>query len=161
MLQSITIFCKNYEKIIFKKINNIGVYILNYKQSSCSDNYIINRLKNFFAHSYIIYFLKIVWRGKAYRIRFFKNSNKFTFNFGHSHWLKLIYNKKFNFYKIRNQTYLVIFHIRKQANIIIKNFNHIKTMNKYTKRGVRIKTTPYIKRFGKISQVNSSLHSFG
>lgn len=161
MLQSITIFCKNYEKIIFKKINNIGVFILNYKQSSCNDNFIINKLRNFFAHSYIIYFLKIVWRGKAYRIRFFKKSSKFTFNFGHSHWLKLIYNRNFNFYKIRNQTYLVIFHIRKQANIIVEKFNHIKIMNKYTKRGVRIKTTPYIKRFGKISQVNSSLHSFG
>lgn len=162
MLQSIKIYTKNYEKVILKKINNISVYVLNYKQSSCHDNNIINKLRSFFAHSYVIYFLKIIWRGKAFRIRFFKKSNKFTFNFGHSHWLKLIFDtKNFNFYKIRNQSYLTLFQWRHQISTIINSFNNIKKMNKYTKRGIRVKTTAYIKRFGKISQVNSSLHNFG
>lgn len=162
MLKSLKIYTLNRQKIIFKKINNIGVYILNYKQNTCSDNKVIYKLKKFFAHSYIIYFLKIVWRGKAFRVRFFKKSKKFTFNFGHSHWFKLIYNcNYFNFYKIRNQSYLSIFNVRDHISYIIESFNNIKKMNKYTKRGIRIKTTPYIKRFGKISQVNSSLHNFG
>lgn len=162
MLQSIKILTLNYEKIVLKKVNNISVYVLNYKQSSCSDNNVINKLRKFFAHSYIIYFLKIIWRGKAFRIRFFKKSKKFTFNFGHSHWLKLVYNSnQFNFYKIRNQSYLTMFNLREHISFIIEKFNNIKKMNKYTKRGIRIKTTPYIKRFGKISQVNSSLHNFG
>lgn len=162
MLQSVWIYTKNYEKIVFKKINNISVYVLNYRQNLCNDNKIINKLQKYFAHSYVIYFLKIVWRGKAFRIRFFKNSNKFTFNFGHSHWFKLIYNSnQFNFYKIRNQSYLTLFNLRENISFIISKFNNIKKMNKYTKRGIRVKTTPYIKRFGKISQVNSSLHNFG
>jgi hypothetical protein len=67
----------------------------------------------------------------------------------------------FNFYKIRRQSYISIFNTRHDAKNLIFSFNNLREMNKYTKRGIRVKTTPYIKRFGKISQVNSSLHSFG
>lgn len=162
MLKSITIATNHSERVVLKKINNISFFLLNYKQSYCFDNTIISKFKNFFVHTYLIYFLKIVWRGKAFRIRFFKKSNKFTFNFGHSHWVKLIYTPTiFNFYKIRRQSYLSIFNTRYEAKNLTFQFNNLREMNKYTKRGIRIKTTPYIKRFGKISQVNSSLHSFG
>ena len=162
MLESITIFTKNSEHIVFKKLNNISFFLLNYKQKFCYDNIIISKYKKYFIHSYIIYFLRIVWRGKAFRIRFFKKSNKFTFNFGHSHWTKLVFTPNiFKFYKIKRQSYLSIFNTRHEARFLTFEFNHIREMNKYTKRGIRIKNSPYIKRFGKISQVNSSLHSFG
>jgi hypothetical protein len=138
------------------------LFILNYKQSFYKKNYHINKIKNFFTHSFVIYFLRIQWRGKAFRIRYFKKSNKFTFNFGHSHWFKLIFSPTvYNFFKIRRQSYLIIFNNRLEAFSLLSSFNKLKTMNKYTKRGIRIKNSPYIKRFGKISQVNSSLHSFG
>lgn len=162
MLKTVLLVTKFYEKIFFIKINNIDFFLLNYKQHFSSQSDKISKFKNFFIHSYLIYFLKIIWRGKAFRIRFFKKSNKFTFNFGHSHWLKLIYsNFKFNFFKIRRQGYIVQFFDEKLKKKLINYFNNLRCMNKYTKRGIRIKNTPYIKRFGKISQVNSSLHSFG
>lgn len=162
MLESLNIYSPHYERIVIKKINNIVFFLLNYSQSFCFNNVTISKFKNFFVHSYIIFFLKLVWRGKAYRIRYFKKNNKFTFNFGHSHWLKLIFSpKNFNFFKIRRQSYLIIFSNRADVSFLINNFSILRTMNKYTKRGIRIKTSPYIKRFGKISQVNSSLHSFG
>lgn len=162
MLESITVYSSNFEKIVFKKINNISFFLLNYKQNLFKEQYSIKKLKLFFIHSYVIYFLRIIWRGKAFRIRYFKKSNKFTFNFGHSHWLKLLFKPTvFNFFKIKRQSYLSIFNNRWDAQVLIHYFNNLRQMNKYTKRGIRIKNTPYIKRFGKISQVNSSLHSFG
>lgn len=145
-----------------KKINNITVFLLNYNQTFCYNNEVIYKFKKFFVHSYIQYFLRIIWRGKAFRIRYFKKSHKFTFNFGHSHWLKLLFSPKiYNFFKIKRQSYLSIFSDRCDSKNLLFWFNNLRQMNKYTKRGIRVKTSPYIKRFGKISQVNSSLHSFG
>lgn len=162
MIKTVSLLTKFYEKIFFIKINNIDFFLLNYKQYFFSQSSNTVKFKLFFVHSYLIYFLKIIWRGKAFRIRFFKKSNKFTFNFGHSHWLKLVYSSfKFNFFKIRRQSYIVQFVDEKLKKILIQYFNNLRLMNKYTKRGIRVKNTPYVKRFGKISQVNSSLHSFG
>ena len=162
MFESLTIYNYYFERIVLKRVNNISFFLLNYNQKYCFNNIIISKFKNFFVYSYIVFFLKIIWRGKAFRIKYFKKSNKFTFNFGHSHWTKLIFLPNiFNFFKIKRQSYLSIFVNRKDSKNLLDNFNNLRKMNKYTKRGIRVKTTPYIKRFGKISQVNSSLHSFG
>ena len=91
----------------------------------------------------------------------FKKSNKFTLNFGHSHWCKLWYNINFfKFFKIRRQNYVVLFNSRWDEFYLKFLFSKIRIYNRYTKRGIKLKKTPYIRRFGKISQVNSSLHSF-
>jgi len=116
----------------------------------------------YYVATYVYFFSRIVWRGKAYRVRLFKKHNKFTFNFGYSHWTKLIYDPfQFLFCKLGRQNYLVIYYTRTQQQLLHKLFSNIRRMNKYTKRGIRIKKLPYIRRFGKISQVNSSAHSFG
>jgi hypothetical protein len=60
MLESIVLYNLNYEKISFKKINNISFFILNYKQNLFKKTENIKKFKFFFAHSYIIYFLKII-----------------------------------------------------------------------------------------------------
>jgi hypothetical protein len=118
-------------------------------------------IKNYFLYTYISFFLRIVWRGKAYRIRLFKKKKKFTFNFGHSHWYKLVYNKPFySFFRIKRQSYLVLFNTRNQRRTLTDIFSSIRPYNKYTRRGIRLKKSVYIRRFGKISQVNSILHSF-
>lgn len=162
MLKTIKILNKNIEKIVLKKINNISFILLNYNQNFYKNNYIINKYENYFSNSFIIYFLRIIWRGKAFRVRYFKKNNKFTLNFGHSHWLKLIFcPSTFKFVKLKRQNYLVLFENFKNIWKLETFFNNLKKMNKYTKRGIRVKNTPYIKRFGKISQVNSSSHSFG
>lgn len=115
----------------------------------------------YYINSYIIFFLKIIWRGKAYRVRFFKKKNKFTFNFGHSHWYKIVFFKKFfQFFKFKRQKYFVIYKCRHDRFFLIKLFNNIRKFNKYTRRGIRIKNTFFLRRFGKISQVNSILHSY-
>lgn len=162
MIQTISLKNKIKNKICLKKINNISFVLLNYKQKLYKEQQKIKNLYLFFIHTYVFFFFKIIWRGKAFRIRFFKKNYKFTFNFGHSHWVKLVYNKNsYDFYKLKRQTYLVLFKEYINKKVISEIFSNIRIMNKYNKRGIRIKTLPYIKRFGKISQVNSSLHSFG
>jgi len=161
LIETISIQTEFYEKLFLTKVNNITIFILNYKQKYYKDKVFSAKLKKYFIHTYVIFFFRIIWRGKAYRVRFFKKYNKFTFNFGHSHWNKLIYSPEYTFLKLGRQNYIIIFKTRLQKNYVIKTFNNLRTMNKYTKRGIRIKQSPYIRRFGKISQVNSSLHSFG
>lgn len=162
MLQTIKIFNKNIEKVVLKKINNISFIVLNYNQNFYKNNHVIEKYENYFSNSFIIYFLRIIWRGKAFRVRYFKKNNKFTLNFGYSHWLKLIFCPNiFKFVKLKRQNYLIIFEDYKNVWKLQNFFNNLKKMNKYTKRGIRVKNTPYIKRFGKISQINSSSHSFG
>ncbi len=161
MIETISIQTEFYEKVILTKINNIIVFMLNYRQKYYKNKVSCYKLKKYFIHTYVIFFFRIIWRGKAYRVRFFKKYNKFTFNFGHSHWNKLIYSQEYTFTKLGRQNYIIIFKTRAQINYVINTFNKLRVMNKYTKRGIRIKQSPYIRRFGKISQVNSSLHSFG
>lgn len=119
------------------------------------------KLKKYFVNTFVSFYLRLVWRGKAYRVRFFKKKKKFTFNFGHSHWYKIIYSvKKFQFYRLRRQSYLVTYYNRCTYFFLRDLFNNIRPYNKYNKRGIRLKKTFYKQRFGKISQVNSILHSF-
>lgn len=162
MLQTIKLLNNYIEKINLKKINNIFFILLNYNQKFYKNVNVIEKYEDYFSNTFIIYFLRIIWRGKAFRVRYFKKNNKFTLNFGHSHWLKLIFcSKILKFIKLKRQNYLVLFENYKYVWKLKNFFNNLKKMNKYTKRGIRVKNTPYIKRFGKISQINSSSHNFG
>lgn len=161
MLNVVKFINKINNIFIIKKINNIVYVNLNYNMSTYISVKSIKIIKNFFIYSFIIYFLRIVWRGKAYRVRLFKKSSKFTLNFGHSHWYKIIYDKNhYNFFRIRRQNYLVFFKDRNDFFFLKDIFNGIRKYNKYNRRGIRLKKTIFLKRFGKISQVNSILHSF-
>lgn len=153
----------NYKKdiIMLKKINNFFIFLFNFTKKHYVDKKTNNILKKYFTYTFITFYLRIIWRGKAYRVRLFKKSNKFTLNFGHSHWCKLWYNINFfKFFKIKRQNYIVLFNTRWDEFYLKSLFSKIRIYNKYTKRGIKLKKTPYIRRFGKISQVNSSLHSF-
>ena len=155
MFKSVKFINVYNEQIILKNFNNITIFITNFILNHYKNFFFIKKFNLFFINSFIYYYLKIVWRGKAYRIRFFKKSCKFTFNFGHSHWYKLKYNNNlYSFFRLKRQSYLILFFDRKLKNHLVNKFNKIRVYNKYTKRGVRIKSTPYIKRFGKISQNN-------
>ena len=152
---------KTYEKFCFKKINNIIIFILDINRFIYYNKHYVALLKNFFTYSFILFYFRIIWRGKAYRVRLFKKRKRFTFNFGHSHWYKMWYDEKyFTFFRLKRQSYLVIFGNRKLNFIVSEFFNNIRFYNHYTRRGIRLKKTFYKKRFGKISQVNSILHSF-
>lgn len=66
----------------------------------------------------------------------------------------------FNFFKIRRQSYLTLFCNRLDSGLVADAFNNVRKYNKYTKRGIRLKKIFFLRRFGKISQVNSILHNF-
>lgn len=161
MLETLKLLTKFNELIIIKKINNFKIFLLNYNNHTYTYNKYYSIINNYYIYTFIFFFFHIMWRGKAYRVRFFKKSNKFTLNFGYSHWLKIIFNNKiFNFGKLKRQSYIVLFGKREDKFFLIKILNKLRILNKYTKRGIKIKKTPYIRRFGKISQVNSSLHNY-
>jgi len=122
---------------------------------------ILKKFIKFFVNTFYGFYFRIIWKGKAYRVRYFKKNNKFTFNFGHSHWCKLLFFiNLFNFFKIKKQNYVIFFKYRKNLKYVEHFFNNIREFNKYTRRGVRVKNVPTSRRFGKISQVNSSLNNF-
>ena len=147
--------------ILLKKINNFFFFLLNFTYKRYMGKHYYTILKKYYVYTFITFYLRIIWRGKAYRVRLFKKIKKFTLNFGHSHWCKLWYNDNFfKFFKIKRQNYLILFSNRWEDFYLKYLFTKIRIYNKYTRRGIKLKKTPYIKRFGKISQVNSSLHSF-
>lgn len=113
----------------------------------------------FIVKTYSIHWMRVSFKGKGYRLRKFKNLNKLTLNFGHSHWAKLsLDNNIFFFKKIRRQNYLCLSKYYNLYNYFKLSLKTFKKINTYTKRGLRLKKQFIKRRFGKISQVVSSLH---
>jgi len=103
--------------------------------------------------------MRISFRGKGYRLRKFKKLPKVTLNFGHSHWAKIALDKNLYFFKkIRRQNYLCTTKNYDDYKFFKTDLKFYKALNVYTKRGLRLKKQYIKKRFGKISQVVSSLH---
>ena len=160
-MQTTKLLNKFDELVIYKNINNFVIFLLDYNCHIYMSNKYHKVINHYFTHTFIMYYFKLMWRGKAYRVRLFKKSKKFTMNFGFSHWFKLIYDDNYyKFSKLKRQKYIVLFYKRDEWFFLKYFFNNIRVLNKYTRRGMKIKVSPYIRRFGKISQVNSSLHSF-
>jgi hypothetical protein len=142
-------------------INNITFFDLRNFYASVSNYIVINKYYKYLYHTFFNYWLSLMWRGKAYRVRFFKKHKKFTLNFGYSHWTKLIYNEQLvQFFKRKRQKYYIFFKYFFQQSELKFFLNNIKKMNKYTNRGFRVKNSVRYRRFGKISQGNLSLHSY-
>lgn len=151
----------NKNKIVVKKITNFVIILLDFFYFPYTKNKYLDILKHYYTYTFITFFLRFIWRGKAYRVRLFKKNTKLTLNFGYSHWCKLKYNIQFfKLSKIKRQNYLIFFTDRWENFYIRALFNKLRIYNRYTRRGIRLKKNPYIRRFGKISQVNSSLHSY-
>lgn len=119
----------------------------------------LRQLNQFILKTFSLHWMRVSFRGKGYRLRKFKTFSKVTLNFGHSHWAKLaLLPDIFFFKKLRRQNYLCFmkgYDFYKQLKLEMKIF---KALNTYTKRGLRLKKQYIKKRFGKISQVVSSLH---
>ena len=117
------------------------------------------KIKNFFNKTLVTHWVRVIFRGKGFRVRKFKNINKLTFNFGHSHWAKVgLDAKNFFFKKLRRQNYICLLKNFKQLKVFQLTIKFVKNLNVYTKRGLRLKKQFIRRRFGKISQVVSSLH---
>lgn len=161
MLHTSTLINLQKDIIMLKRINNFFIFLFNFTNKHYVKKKYSDILKKYYTYTFITFYLRIIWRGKAYRVRLFKKNQKFTLNFGHSHWCKLWYNINFfKFFKIKRQNYVVLFNSRWDDFYLKFLFTKIRIYNKYTRRGIKLKKTPYVRRFGKISQVNSSLHSY-
>ena len=151
---NIFIFNKHYWIVLpykfkdFDYFNKNSIHIKNYKLI-----YKIN-----YIYLFILKCNRISFKGKGYRVRIFRKKKKITFNFGHSHWTKLKTYSTWDFFKFRRQRYLFAGCHNKLYLIFSNKLSKIRTMNRYTLRGLRMKKQAIKQRFGKISQYISSLH---
>ena len=122
------------------------------------NQHLLKKFNRFFLKSFSIHWVRVSFRGKGYRLRKFKKFNRLTLNFGHSHWTRLILTESFFFKKIKRQNYICLINSFYKLNCLKHYIKFIKKLNSYTKRGLRLRRQFIRKRFGKISQVVSSLH---
>lgn len=116
-------------------------------------------LKVYFNNLFFPLWGRIAFRGKSYRMRNFKNMNKITFNLGYSHWTKIVFSPNlWWFYKRRRQSYFIQCQTIAAFLRFEVELHYLRVMNRYTRRGVRMRKAPLIQRFGKISQYVSLLH---
>lgn len=117
-----------------------------------------------FEYYYLFFFKRITFRGKSYRIRYFKKINKFTLNFNYSHWTKVKLSNSWSITRRKKkkerdrQRYLILTTNFFLLPNFINFFKNIRFYNCYTMRGLRFRTQPIIRRFGKLSQHVSILH---
>lgn len=140
--------------LFFKKKNNLKINknlnSIEYKNIILKNSYFIlnNNLYSFLEKLNNYYFLKIKFKGKGYKIGFYKKKKIINFYFGKSHKSIFIYNNikikklsKYKFILLKNN-----FNMIKQISYKIVK---IKKINEYTNRGLRLTRQIIIKRKGK------------
>lgn len=135
----------------FDNFNKISTGKVHYKYKSVY-------LFRYLCSNFIVVWARIVFKGKGFRIRNFQKELKLTLNFGHSHWDRIKFYKFWFFWKKRRQNHLILTYNNDFFREFYILFPYIKLLNRYTKRGLRLKKQPIVRRFGKISQHISSLH---
>lgn len=115
-------------------------------------NLILNKInKNLFLFENI-FFDKIKFKGKGFRVRFKKNSKILKFTFGHSHINYLFINDvKTKVKRLGKYKYIFKSKNKIKMNLFLKKVKNIKPINMYTKRGIRISRQIIYKRKGKKS----------
>lgn len=153
----------NYKKIIF--LNKTKKMVIVYKNDIIFDKwsnslillkYIKNNDKlrlenklNIFLNSLNIYFYsKIKFKGKGFRIKFFKKIKILKFYFGKSH-KTFLFLKKINKKKINKYKFIISGLNKTKINLIKKIICNIKPINVYTLRGLRLSRQIIFKRKGK------------
>ena len=145
-----------YSNSFLEKVDLYNLIFYGYCVQQKKDIY---KLTKFFNKNFIFFWLKITFRGKGFRVRKFFKSQKLTLNFGHSHWAKFKFkNTKIFLSKIRRQNYILLTWSFFTLYSIMYSLRFVKLINRYTKRGLRLKKQKIKKRYGKISQMISSLH---
>ena len=133
LLNNATIYLNLPKKTFWDDYNNVGTFIKStrtvYKNIS----------KRFFYNHFFIQWARVVFKGKSYRIRNFKHNNKFTFNFGYSHWTKLKLLTNWQCFKRKRQNHMVFTYNLKDYEYFRRFLPYIRFMNCYTLRGLRLK----------------------
>lgn len=114
-------------------------------------------LWNYYRGLLIPYWSRVVFKGKGYRMRKFKKKKKITFNFGHSHWTKLSWKTPYlQFIRKKRQNQLFFCFSYVLYTQLGLQLQELRRINRYTKRGLRLKKQQIRRRFGKISQMISA-----
>lgn len=151
----------NYEKFLLAHVfiaRNFSYFFTVNLVLDYSNIKLLNKFNLFFYKTFSFHWVRVSFKGKGYRLRKFRKNYKVTLNFGHSHWTKLLLSESFFFKKMKRQNYVCLIDKYFKYKIFKFYIKFIKRLNAYTKRGLRLKKQFIRKRFGKISQVVSSLH---
>lgn len=135
---------KNYYKYD-SETNSLTIIKLNPNKNNSQS---VNFLNQFLKSLDIYFFFKIKFKGKGYRIRFYKKNKIVKFYFGKSH-ITFFFFKKLILKKISKYKFIIKnpnpFNLKNTAVKITK----IKPINVYTLRGLRIARQTIYKRKGK------------
>ena len=126
--------------------------MFNKNQLKSSWNLILNKInKNIFIFENI-FFNKIKFKGKGFRVRFKKNKKILKFTFGHSH-INYIFinNTKTKIKRLGKYKYIFKNKNNLKINLFLKKICEIKPINMYTKRGIRVGRQIVYKKKGKKS----------
>ena len=144
----------NYFQI--NKFNNI---IKIYHNKVINNQNLINlNINNFLKLIDIYEFIKIKFKGKGFKIGFYKNKNLMNFFFGASHINSFIIKNTF-IKKISKYKFIIKSTNIEKLNILSKKIISIKKINFYTLRGLRKSRQILIKRKGRkryfyVKQIN-------
>lgn len=141
-------FIINSEKSFFflNKFNNI---IKIYHKNIFNNQILINSTLNNFIKLINIYeFVKIKFKGKGFKIGFYKNKNIMNFFFGASH-INTFLIKNMIIKKISKYKFILKSTNIKELNNLSKHIVNIRKINFYTLRGLRKSRQILIKRKGR------------
>lgn len=113
-----------------------------------NENKISKKFFNFFKSWDLFFFKKIKFKGKGFRMRFFKKNKFVKFFFGKSH-KTFIFFKKIIMKKINKYKFILKSINKNKLNINSKYVTNIKPINLYTLRGLRLSKQIIFKRKGK------------
>ncbi len=97
-----------------------------------------------------MFFEKITFKGKGFKLTSKKKTNFLHFLFGHSH-MKVVFLKKVRMKRLSKYKYFFKSKIKKKLKDSVRLISHVRPLNIFTKRGLRISRQVVFKRRGKKS----------
>lgn len=141
------IFLNNNKSFIFtNKYNNILKII--HKKVYDNQNLVNSSINAFLKMIDIYKFVKIKFKGKGFKIGFYKNKNIMHFFFGSSH-INVFLVKNILIKKISKYKFILKSNNLNYINQLSKNIINIRKINFYTLRGLRKSRQYIIKRKGR------------
>ena len=141
-------------KIFFKKTKNLKINKnlnnIEYKNKNLNNNfyYLNNNFYKFLEKLNKYYFLKIKFKGKGYKIGFYKKVKIINFYFGKSH-KSIISHKNIKIKKLGKYKFVIMKNNINELKKIGYKITNIKKINEYTNRGLRLSRQIILKRKGK------------
>ena len=126
-----------------------NAYLTKKKTNKKTQNFLAKKLNIYFFMWDLFFFKKLKFAGKNYRISKKKKKKSFIMHFGKSHKIRLLAQKFLLVKKMSKYKMLVLSSCKFLIKICSNKIFRIRTVNCYTKRGLRIIRKQFIKRKGK------------